>query len=95
MTLQRLGGRGPQHHRLPLRMYSMKDFGKLVIRHRRAEAYNHLLTSEVRELVGREVWDSYFKFRLNGILERRSFFFLANVHFATRPRSLNSCGWRP
>jgi len=54
------GGRGPQNDRLPLRAYGVKKAIKRLLGHGN-RAYNHMPASEVRRMVGSEVWDSYLK----------------------------------
>lgn len=57
------GGRGPQNDRLPLRAYGAKSAAKRLLGHG-GRAYNHMSASEVRRLVGSEVWDRYLKFSI-------------------------------
>lgn len=59
-----LGYRGPQnHHPVPLTEYGPRDLGRLVVRGwRRSRFYNHMSAREIVDLVGWEIWDSYYKF---------------------------------
>ncbi len=57
------GGRGPQNNRLPLRAYGGRKAAKRLLAHG-IRAYNHMPASEVRRVVGSEVWDNYFKFSI-------------------------------
>jgi hypothetical protein len=57
------GGRGPQNDRLPLRAYGAKKAVKRLLG-RGNRAYNHMPASEVRRMVGAEVWDSYLTFSI-------------------------------
>jgi hypothetical protein len=59
-----LGYRGPQNHRpVPLSEYGPRDFARLALRGwKKARFYNHMSAREVVDLVGRDIWDSYYKF---------------------------------
>jgi hypothetical protein len=59
---QETGGRGPQNHRLPYRAYTLKDWGRLLIKGRRLQYYNHVTAKLVKQWIGDEIWNSYFKF---------------------------------
>ena len=62
-TRQSLGYRGPQHHLAPWYEYGLRDVVELVFKgKRRSRFYNHMTGREVRDFVGPEVWNSYFKF---------------------------------
>jgi len=53
---------GPQHYRAPYRSYSGRDWARLIVRGRPKRLKNHSSAEVVRAFVGREVWDSYYKF---------------------------------
>lgn len=57
------GGRGPQNDRLPLRAYGARKAVKRLLGHPN-RAYNHMPASEVRRMVGSEMWDGYLKFSI-------------------------------
>lgn len=57
-----VGGRGPQNCALPWRAYRARDLASHLLRRRRRSAFNHMNAEDVRRLVGRQVWDSYYKF---------------------------------
>lgn len=62
-TRASLGGRGAQHHYAPLSTYGLRDFkNRLLHRHRKIRYYNHISGQEIREFIGADVWDGYFKF---------------------------------
>lgn len=55
------GYRGPQNYRIPLRQHNFRELAAAVIG-RRKRFYNHIPGLEVRNLIGDEVWNSYYKF---------------------------------
>ena len=57
-----LGYPGPQHHLKTAAEYSARDWWTRLRGERPRRFYNHAPASEVRALVGEEVWNSYFKF---------------------------------
>lgn len=57
-----LGYPGPQNHLPGLGEYAARDWLVALRRLRRKRFYNHIPASEVKLLVGREIWNSYFKF---------------------------------
>lgn len=58
-----LGYPGPQNYLLPLRSYGVREMSRLVLRRKRTLAfYNHMLAAEVKERIGEQIWNSYFKF---------------------------------
>ncbi|HET6806885.1 MAG TPA: sulfotransferase family 2 domain-containing protein [Frateuria sp.] len=62
-TRHSLGYRGPQNHLAPWYDYGPRDLARLAIKgKRKLRFYNHMTGREVLEYVGRDVWDSYFKF---------------------------------
>ena len=62
-TRQDLGYRGPQNYLAPARNYGLKDLSSLLFKKRKKRLYyNHIPATLVREQIGKEIWDSYFKF---------------------------------
>ena len=59
---RRAGARGPQNYLIPLRSYALKDWGRLGIRRRRAQYFNHASAEFIRSHVGERCWRSYYKF---------------------------------
>jgi hypothetical protein len=59
---QELGGLGPQHHHRPLRLYTPKAIAVWAVKGRRPILYDHMPAKKVRSVIGREAWDSYYKF---------------------------------
>ena len=58
-----LGHVGPQNHRTPISNYSISDwFDRLRGRGAKVAYYNHMSAREIIALVGRDVWDNYYKF---------------------------------
>lgn len=57
-----LGFTGPQNHVVPLSAYGLRDWAKLALRHHRLHYMHHMAAADVSRLVGRRVWDGYFKF---------------------------------
>jgi hypothetical protein len=59
---RRLGHRGPQNTAVPVGLYRSQDLLQLALHRRRLAFTNHTPALEARQLVGREVWESYYKF---------------------------------
>lgn len=60
---RRLGGRRPQNFRRPWSDLSAQEWWRtLITRGRPRRYYHHIPASQVRPLVGEEVWKTYFKF---------------------------------
>jgi hypothetical protein len=57
----RQGFRGPQNFRVPLRQHNLRELAAAAIG-RRKRFYNHIPGVEVRNLIGDDIWNSYFKF---------------------------------
>jgi len=57
-----LGYPGPQNYYLPLRNYTLRNWARLLIRGKPQQYFNHQTAELVCEFLGREVWESYFKF---------------------------------
>jgi hypothetical protein len=57
-----VGGRGPQNYLIPFSAYTPKDWGRLVLRRRRARFFNHASARFIRDHIPEECWRSYFKF---------------------------------
>ena len=58
-----MGHPGPQNHLAPISEYRSRDVFKLVTGFKRKlRYYNHISATEVRERIGPEVWESYYKF---------------------------------
>ena len=55
---------GPQNYQLaPIWDYGIRDVAKLLLRGKtKTKYYNHMSAKEVRALIGRRVWNSYYKF---------------------------------
>ena len=60
---RQLGYPGPRNHRAPWWRYGIKDLITLIRTKRKKRLYyNHIPGADVRARIGREIWDSYFKF---------------------------------
>ena len=59
---QELGFRGPQNYDVPQRFYSELDWQKLRDSKIRKRFFNHASAHFIRENIGVEIWNSYFKF---------------------------------
>jgi len=59
---QALGFRGSQNRDVPLRFYSKFDWVKLLLFQKRKRFSNHVSAHFIRENIGEEIWNSYFKF---------------------------------
>lgn len=58
----KLGYAGAQNYAIPINRYSKIDLVRLAYRGRRLRYTNHMRADEIIAYIGREVWDSYFKF---------------------------------
>ena len=59
---QELGIRGPQNCDIPFGKYTLRNWGRYVMRQKRARFYNHMPARRARSLVGSGIWDTYYKF---------------------------------
>lgn len=59
---QKLTGKGPQNDQIPFTKYSLKDWGRLLLKRKKARYYNHMPARVLKKLLRQEIWDSYFKF---------------------------------
>jgi len=57
---QNYGGRGEERYRAMIKARKLK----LLRAKRRGRFYNHMRAEEIREAIGREAWDNYFKFSI-------------------------------
>jgi hypothetical protein len=56
------GYRGPQNHLIPFWKYSVRDWAKFLRKRKRRFLYPHSGARDVQQVVGDEVWNSYFRF---------------------------------
>ncbi len=62
-TRREMGHPGPQNHLAPISEYRSRDLVKFLTSFKRKLRYhNHISAREVRERIGPEVWNSYYKF---------------------------------
>jgi hypothetical protein len=62
-TRAELGYPGPQHHTSSIWGYTLGDILKMIYKRRKKiRFYNHIPAKKVKAYIGKEVWDSYFKF---------------------------------
>ncbi|MGN2248979.1 sulfotransferase family 2 domain-containing protein [Frateuria edaphi] len=62
-TRRSLGYRGAQNYLAPWYEYGLRDVAKLAFKgKRKLRFYNHMTGREVREYIGRDAWNGYFKF---------------------------------
>lgn len=60
---RQLGYRGPQHYLAPLRDYRLIDVYRYIARKRKKDRfYHHMPAWEIKQRVGDEIWDQYYKF---------------------------------
>lgn len=60
---QELGYRGPQNYEKFLSEYTLKDWGRLIIKRRKAmKYYNHISANEIKAKIDPYIWNNYFKF---------------------------------
>ena len=54
--------RGPQNTLVPFNKYRWDDWLFLLRKLRRVRYYNHVPARKIRQWIGKEIWDSYYKF---------------------------------
>lgn len=64
-----MGIRGPQNFLVPFNKYQKTDWLLLLAKRRRARFYNHISAGEIRQYMGKHIWETYFKF----VFERNPF----------------------
>lgn len=84
-TRRALGYRGAQNYWLPLHEHGLRDLARLVVRRKRTRKfYHHMTATEVRALVGDDIWNSYYKLAIDRNPWDR---FLSFYHWRVRHRS--------
>jgi hypothetical protein len=54
---------GPRHHMMPLRLYTARDWVKLLTQGKRKKRYfNHASAAHIRAHLGEDIWNRYYKF---------------------------------
>jgi hypothetical protein len=61
-TRRSLGYPGPQNHLAPTSEYRVADHLKRLVGKKKLRFYNHISAREVKQHLGDQVWNSYFKF---------------------------------
>jgi hypothetical protein len=61
-TRSQLGYTGPQNYLIPFSSYKTKDWRRLVIKGKRIQYTNHMDARSIRKLVGKKIWNNYYKF---------------------------------
>ncbi|WP_137719069.1 sulfotransferase family 2 domain-containing protein [Methylobacillus flagellatus] len=60
---QQLGYPGPQNHLAGPLEYRTRDVVKLLLKRKlKPRFYNHITSTQVRSLIGEDIWNSYYKF---------------------------------
>jgi len=60
---RQLGYPGPQNCLAPITDYGLIDWIRLIVKaKRKLTYYNHISAVEVKELIGEQIWNNYFKF---------------------------------
>lgn len=59
---QKLGYRGPQNYKIPLKRHSRIELLRAIRHRRKGSFYNHASGTFIKEHVDPHVWDSYYKF---------------------------------
>jgi hypothetical protein len=59
---RQLGGVAPQNYRRSFTQYSAYDWRRFALDGERQDFRNHLSATRIRQMVGEQVWDSYYKF---------------------------------
>jgi hypothetical protein len=57
-----LNVRGPQNYFIPYKKYKKLDWAKLLIQGKRAVMYNHMSAEDIKNVVGKKIWNKYYKF---------------------------------
>jgi len=57
-----LGYRGPQNDAVPFARYSLRHWGRFVMRPRRRRFFNHMAARQIVKALPAPVWNSYYKF---------------------------------
>lgn len=57
-----LGYTGPQNVIIPYGKYTLKDWFYRLVQNKPKRFYNHMPAYKIKPVVGRRIWDSYFKF---------------------------------
>ena len=57
------GGKGPQNYLESWTRYKLQDiFALLIKKRKKMRFYNHMSSKDIKNLIGEEIWNSYFKF---------------------------------
>lgn len=59
---QSLGFQAPMNYIVPFSKYKKADYINLMVSKRRKELYNHMSCSEIKGFLGRDIYNSYYKF---------------------------------
>lgn len=62
LNRKELGFLGPQNYKIPFRNYTKLDWYRFLRYRKRALFYNHMTALEIRNYIGSEKWDGYYKF---------------------------------
>jgi hypothetical protein len=57
-----LGHRGPQNYLIPLRQLRFPELAGSMLTLKRKRYFNHMTSEEVRQLIGEDIWNGYYKF---------------------------------
>lgn len=61
-TRKLISGKTANNYYVPFRKYSIRNWGKLLIKRQKSKFYNHITAREIKRFVDEKVWNSYFKF---------------------------------
>lgn len=61
-TRRELGYPGPQNVIIPYSKYSLKDWFYKLVQNKSKQFYNHMPAYKIKPVVGRRIWERYFKF---------------------------------
>ncbi len=59
---QKFGFTGPQNYDIPFRYNNKQDWCDLIVEGKQKEYINHSGAQFIKDHIGKEIWDSYFKF---------------------------------
>ncbi|QUY44826.1 sulfotransferase family 2 domain-containing protein [Acaryochloris marina] len=61
-TRQKHAARGAQNYYVDFKNYTVKDWGKLLVKGHRKMFYHHMSAEEIKWLIPAEIWNNYYKF---------------------------------
>ena len=66
-----------QNYRVPLHRYDKTDLANLLLKFKRVKFYNHITAAQVKSMIPRDIWDTYYKFTI----ERNPFDKMVSLYY--------------